>query len=282
MKQQSLKSVLYDSIWYLLVLLAVAITIVPVIWVVVSSFRPNAAIFAHTVPVSLGTFSPTPFTLEPYQEIFGKGFGRALFNTIFITACVVGGGIVVNSMAGLVYAKMDFPFKPVLFLLTLVTFMVPFRAIALPLFTIVRGLGWDNSYQALIVPALSNGVVILLFRQFFMGIPDDFIYAAKIDGGSWFTVYFRLFLPMSVASMIGGGMILFLDIWLAFLWPLIINPAQQFEVVQVSIARFATEHALIWNQQFAGTVITMLIPVFFLMILQRYFISGVTGGGIKE
>jgi len=282
MKRSSINRVFYDAIWYLLVLVAVAITIVPVIWVLVSSVRPNEAIFANTVPVSLETFAPTPFTLESYREIFGKGFGRALFNTMLITACVVGGGILVNSMAGLVYAKMDFPLKPVLFVLTLVTFMVPFRAIALPLFSIVRGLGWANSYQALIIPALSNGVVILLFRQFFMGIPDDFIYAAKIDGGSWFTVYFRLFLPMSVASMIGGGLILFLDIWLAFLWPLIINPSQQFEVVQVSIARFATEHALLWNQQFAGTVITMLIPVGFLMLLQRYFISGVTGGGIKE
>ena len=268
-------------VWYIVVVFGAVCTLVPFVWAVVSSFRPNEVIFRYVAPLSLKTFSPQPFALDAYREIFAKRFGHALFNTLFVTAATLSLGLLVNSMAGLAFAKIDFPVKRPLFVLTVITFLVPFRAIAIPLFTLIRDIGWINSYQALIVPAAFNGIVILLFRQFFLGIPDDYVDSAKIDGARWVTIYRRLFLPMSVPAMISAGLILFLDIWLAFLWPLIANPNPRFTVIQVSIARLSTEYGILWNQQFAATTITVLIPVVVLMALQNHYIRGLTGTEIK-
>lgn len=268
-------------VWYITVLLGAFITVVPVVWAVVSSFRPNPVIFQYISPLSFMTFSPAPYSLEAYVNIFEKGFGRALFNTLFVTGTTVGAGLIVNSMGGIVFAKMNFPGKDVIFILTLITFLVPFQAIAIPLFSLIRTLGWTNSFQALIVPALFNGIVILLFRQFFIGIPNDYVDSAKIDGAKWRTIYWRLFLPMSVPAMISAGLILFLEIWLAFLWPLIANPDPRYEIIQVSIARLATEYSILWNEQFAATTITVLIPVLILMGLQKHYIRAITGSEIK-
>lgn len=271
----------FTTIWYLAVLLGAIVTLVPFVWAVVSSFRPNHVIFSYVSPLSLRTFSPAPYDLEAYVAIFDKGFGRALFNTLFVTATTLGLGLVFNSMAGLAFAKLSFPGKRTLFVLTVITFLVPFRAIAIPLFVLIRDLGWSNSYQALILPATFNGIVILLFRQFFMGIPDDYVDSAKIDGAKWRTIYWRLFVPMSIPAMISAGLILFLEIWLAFLWPLIANPNPRYEVIQVAIARLSTEYGVLWNQQFAATTITTVIPIVVLIALQRHYVRGLTGTEIK-
>ncbi len=267
--------------WYFVVLIGMIVTLFPVVWGFVSSFRPNPIIFRYITPLSLMTFSPTPFSLEAYFEIFEKGFGRALFNTFFVTASTVGLGLIVNSMGGIVFAKMRFPGKNLIFMVTVFAYLVPFQAIAIPLFMLIRALGWTNSYQALIIPATLNGVVILLFRQFFMAIPDDYVDSAKIDGAPWRTIYWRLFLPMSGPALISAGLILFLDIWLAFLWPLIANPSREYAIVQVAIARLTSEYGVFWNEQFAAATITAVIPVIILMSLQKYYIRAVTGSEIK-
>lgn len=278
---QKLVSVINSLAWYVVVLTGLIITVIPVIWVTVSSFRPNEAIFHNAISPSLETFSPTPFIIQPYIAIFEKGFGIALLNTLIVTTATVVGGILVGSMAGFVFAKMNFPGRKFLFILTIVTFLLPFRAIAIPLFSLITDLGWRNSYQALIVPALFNGVVILLYRQFFMGVPDAFIDSARMDGASWWQIYWRIFLPISGPAAISAGLILFVFQWLAFLWPLIANPSPSYHVVQVAIAKFATEYTIMWNQQFAATVISTLIPLIVIMSLQKYFVGGMSGSEIK-
>lgn len=268
--------------WYLTVLTGLFVTILPIIWIFVSSFRPHSAIFKYATSPSVKTFIPTPFTIDPYITMFQHGFGWALANSLIVSTAIVSGGLIVNSMAGFVFAKIDFPGRTLLFILTIVTFMLPFRAIAIPLFTLIKQLGWRNSYQALIVPGLFNGMVILLYRQFFKGVPDEFVDSARIDGASWWQIYWKIFLPISKTAAISGGLLLFIGFWLSFLWPLLVNPDPRYQVAQVAIAKFSTEHGALWNQQFGASIITTLIPVILILNLQKYFVGGISGTEIKQ
>jgi multiple sugar transport system permease protein/putative chitobiose transport system permease protein len=212
--------------------------------------------------------------------MFKSGFDIALFNTTFVTVTTIAGGILVTSMAGFAFAKIDFPLKSFLFTVCIVSFMIPFQAIAIPLFVVVRRLEWTNTYQGLIVPALFNGIVILLFRQFYRGVPNALVDSALSDGASWWQIYSRIFLPISKPAAISAGLVFFVFQWLAFLWPLLVNPMPRFQVLQVTVAKFATEYSILWNQQFAATIISSILPIVVILYLQKHFV-GVVGTEIK-
>ncbi len=272
--------ILYNFLWYATVIGGLVGLLLPYLWVLVSSFRPNEIIFRYAYPLSANTFIPTHFTLEPYALIVESGLGIALFNTIFVTLCTIAGGILLTSMAGFAFAKIEFPLSKFLFVLYLVSFMIPFEAIAMPLFVVIRNLGWTNSYQAIIVPGLFNGMVILLFRQFYRGVPNALLDSALSDGASWWKIYSKIFLPISKPAIISAGLVFFVYQWLAFLWPLLANPLPRFQVLQVTIARFSTEYAVLWNQQFAATIVSTIIPICIIIYLQRHFV-GIVGVEIK-
>lgn len=273
---------IYPFIWTLCIVIGLAVTLVPFIWAAVSSFKPNPAIFGDLTPFSWRAFIPAPFTTEPYEAILlEKGFGRAVVNTIFVAGTTVVAGILINSMAGFAFARFNFRGKTLLFILVVLTFTVPFEAIAIPLFLFIRQLNWYDSFQALIIPGIANGLVIFLYRQFFSGVPDELVDAARVDGASWWTIYMRIFLPMSKHVSIGAGLILFLFQWESFLWPLIATPSPQYRIIQVAIARLATEYRVLWNEQFAASVIAALIPLVFILLFQKQFVSALAGTEIK-
>jgi ABC-type glycerol-3-phosphate transport system permease component len=254
---------------------------VPVLWAIASSFRPLDEIFRYVSPFSLRAFIPEAPTLEAYRAIFAKGFGRALANSLYVTAVTIAVGIVINSMAGFVFAKLVFPLQRLVFVVVLLASMIPFEAIAIPLYSLVQGLNWLDSYTVLIVPGIANGLVVFLFRQFFSEIPTELIEAALIDGASWWRIYWRIFLPLSKPAIISGALILFLFQWNAFLWPLVAAPKRQYHLVQVAIANLQIEYQVLWNEQFAASFIAAVIPVAIVLCFQRHYIRGIAGTGLK-
>lgn len=261
--------------WYLVIGLGLLVVLVPYLWVAVSSFRPNDIIFRYAYPLSVRTFLPTPFSLDSYVAMVKAGFDVALFNTILVTLVTIVGGVVVASMAGFVFAKIDFPLKSFWFAVCLISFILPFEAIAIPLYAVILRLRWTNTYQGLIVPALFNGTAILLFRQFYRGVPNAFLEAALCDGASWWQIYSRIFLRISKTAAISAGLIFFLYQWHAFLWPLLVSSLPKYQVIQIAIAKFSTEYYVLWNQQFAATVVSSIFPVAVILLLQRYFVAAV-------
>jgi multiple sugar transport system permease protein len=261
--------------WYVVTIMGLLIVLVPYVWVIVSSFRPNDVIFRYAYPLSFRTFLPTPFSMAPYIAMVKDGFDIALFNTIIVTLATIVGGILVASMAGFVFAKIDFPLKSFWFTVCLISFILPFEAIAIPLYTVILRLRWTNTYQGLIIPALFNGTAILLFRQFYRGVPNAFLEAALCDGASWWQIYSRIFLRISKTAAISAGLIFFLYQWHAFLWPLLVNSLPKYQVIQIAIAKFSTEYYVLWNQQFAATVVSSVIPVVVILLLQKYFVAAV-------
>ena len=209
--------------------------------------------------------------------IFENNFGRAMLNTFFVSTCSVVGGLLINSMAGFAFAQFRFRGDNIIFAFVLLSFAVPADAIAIPLFKMMRQIGWFDTFYALIIPMLPNGLIIFLFRQFFLGIPKELTEASRVDGLSWFGVYLRICMPLSIPVTLGAGLLLFVGQWESFLWPLIAAPSPELHLIQVTLGRFATEYEAIWNQQFAASSIAGLLPLIFIYLFQRQFVSALTG-----
>lgn len=270
-----------QALWYVTAVAGLLVIFVPLLWVIASSFRPLHEIFRFVSPFSLRAFVPEEFTLEAYRAIFAKGYGRALLNTLMVSGVTILFGIYLNSMAGFVFAKLRFPFKNVVFVFVLLTSMVPFEAIAVPLYTVARNLRLLDTYAVLIIPGVANGLVVFLFRQFFDEIPSELIEAARIDGASWWRIYHGIFMPLSVPAIISASLILFLFQWNAFLWPLVAAPSEQYRLIQIAIANMNLEYQTLWNEQFAASFIGAVIPVALILMFQRHYIRGIAGTGLK-
>ena len=257
------------------------IFVLPLWWAIVCSVRPNTEVFADIFPFTAKALLPSPFSLEAYQGVFDRGFGLIIANTMFVAVVTMVAGLIVNGMAGFAFAVFDFKGKNAILSLIIISFMLPFEAIALPLYTVTLQLGWVDNIAALIVPSVANGLAVFLFYQFFKEIPKDYLEAARLDGANWLDVLVRIYVPLSIPTCISAGLLLFVFQWEAFLWPLLAMPSQQFKVIQVGMAAFQQQYQTIWNQLFAVAVITALIPIALLLPLQRYYVQGLAGAGIK-
>ena len=256
--------------------------VLPLIWSLASSLRPLDEIFKYTSPFSLKAFFPDHLYLSAYVSIFwDKGFGIAVFNSVFVATATVLGGLIINGLAGFVFAVFQFPGRQLLFFITVLSFLVPFEAISIPLYNVIKLLGWIDSYYALIIPGLANGVVIFLFRQFFSQIPRELAEAARMDGAGWLRILWQIYLPLSKPVIISAALLIFLFQWESFLWPLICTRSEHLKVIQVALAGFQERYTTLWNELFAASNVATLIPLFVLLPLQRFYIQGVTGAGFK-
>ena len=179
------------------------------------------------------------------------------------------------------FAVFDFPLKRTLFAFVLLTFMMPFESIVIPLYTLIRTLDWTNTYAALIVPDLANGLVVFLFRQFFLGIPREIYEAARVDGASWWTIFLRLTMPLSGPTIATAALMQFIHQWDAFFWPLVAASTPELVVVQVAIARNITLEQANWGGLFASASTAILLAMIPFLLLQRYFIRTVTASADK-
>jgi multiple sugar transport system permease protein len=256
--------------------------VLPLIWSLASSLRPLDEIFKYTSPFSLKAFFPDQLDLSAYVSIFwDKGFGIAVFNSVFVATATVLGGLIINGLAGFVFAVFQFPGRQLLFFLTVLSFLVPFEAISIPLYNVIKLLGWIDTYYALIIPGLANGVVIFLFRQFFSQIPRELAEAARMDGAGWLRILWQIYLPLSKPVIISAALFIFLFQWESFLWPLICTRSEHLKVIQVALAGFQERYTTLLNELFAASNVATLIPLFVLLPLQHFYIQGVTAAGFK-
>ncbi|MAS33790.1 MAG: ABC transporter permease [Anaerolineaceae bacterium] len=269
-------------VYSLLITVAVVI-VVPLLWAFAASFTPNEKVFEYAYPFSWRAFLPVDFTLEAYENIFARGFGRALVNTFVLGSVTVVFGGTINAMAGFAFARFNFRGKRLIFIfIILLTFLVPVDLTAIPRFILVNDLGWINTWQALIVPGLANSLVIFLFRQFFEEIPQDLIDAARVDGASWPRLFFNVILPLSKPVLITAALLIFLSQWDAFFWPLLVAPRQELRLVQVEISNAVGQFQTLWNELLAGSMLAAIVPILVLMPFQRYYIQAITSSGLKD
>ena len=253
----------------------------PLAWLALASLRPQAEIFQPVSEFGWHTFIPSRFTLDNYRALWNGDFALAVKNSTFVALMTVVFGVVVNALAGFAFAAFDFRGKNLLFLLVVVSFMMPFEAIVLPLYVMIRAFGWANSYQALIVPEIANGIVIFLFRQFFASIPRDFYEAARVDGASWLYIFTRIAMPLSWPTIATSSLMLFLAQWDSFFWPVVAASAPDYAVVQVAIARNINFEQSDWGGLFASTNLAILLGTIPFLLVQRFYVRTLISGGIK-
>lgn len=270
------------AVLYVLHAVLIIIVFLPLIFALTSSFRPLEDLYRYVSPLTWKTFIPTKVTLEAYISIFREGYGTALLNSLFVAAVTVVLGVLINGMAGYVFAKYHFRGKNILFFLVLLSYMVPFELLSVNLYELIIRLDWVDTYKALIVPCIGNGMIIFLFRQYYLGFPDYLIEAARIDGMGQFSTFFRIVLPNSKPICISAGLVLFINQWESFLWPVLVTRSKELYTVQLALSNFSTQYTKNWDQIFAGSIIAFLLPVAIIMPLQKFFTAGLTSSGIKE
>ncbi|WP_025156717.1 carbohydrate ABC transporter permease [Leifsonia aquatica] len=256
--------------------------LVPVLWLVASTFRSATETFAASSPLSWQVLWPQDWTLDNLVSAVDSGFLTALGNSLIVAGVTVVVGLVVSSAAAFALAVIPFRGRGAVFTIVVLSFLIPFEAIAIPLSRTLSDWGLANTLVALILPGLGNGLAVFTLRQFFLGIPPSLSEAAHLDGANWFRIYWSIYLPLTRPALIGAGLILFLFQWQAYLWPILITSSDAMDLAPVAIAKSFGAFSTDYGRVFAETAILAVIPAIILLALQRFFVTSVASTGSKE
>lgn len=269
--------VLRNWLLYLLLCLGALFMLVPLMWTLSTSLKSGQ--YVLTMPPH---FIPRPFTFESYirlAELFP--IVRLFLNSLFVAIVSTLGQLVVAAMAAYAFARMSFRGRDALFLIYLATLMVPFQVTITPLFILMRYLGWVNTYQGLIGPAVFSAFGVFLLRQFFLTLPKELEEAAYLDGASPFTVFTRIILPVTRPALATLAVFAFMSSWNAFLWPLFVVRDTELMTLPLGLATLQGRYLTEWNLVMAGAVITVVPMLAVYLFAQQYFVKGVVLSGLK-
>lgn len=268
----------YLVMTYLVLIVACMIAIVPFLYVISTSLKETRALFSYPPQ-----WIPADPTTVNYRNLINEHpFLRWTFNSFFVASVVTVIKVVIDSMAGYAFAKMRFAGRDALFLLVLLTLMIPFSATLIPLYIIVRELNMTNSYWGLILPPLASPIGIFMMRQFIESLPSDLENAARLDGCSEFQIYRRVILPLIKPGLVVLGVFTFMNQWTSYLWPLVVNTKAEMMTLTVGIQSLRSLFTVDWGILSAGAVLSMLPLVLVFIFLQRFFIAGSIAGALKE
>jgi ABC-type glycerol-3-phosphate transport system permease component len=257
--------------------------LLPYLWMLGSAFKPRSELFTYVLPVSWKTFIPLSPTLDNFTRLlYDLGFLRNIYNTLLLSVITVAGSVLVCAMTAFVLAMIEFPGRKLIFFLIMFTMMVPFEARMIPTFLVVQNIGLSNTFTALYLPWLADAFLIFLFTNHFSEIPFDLYNAAIIDGCPHWKIFWRVMLPNIGPALISGGLIKFFFAWDSYVWPLIILRSPKWQVIGVAIANLFTDQSIEWELIFAGSLLSTIPVVILFFVLQKYYIAGMTSGGLKE
>lgn len=268
-----------------------AVFIFPLVFMVMSSLKPDAQLLRDTA--SIRAFLPVgDISLDNYAAAFQRApVALFIFNSVLVTGITVTASLFLGSMAGFAFAFLNWRGRDIVFSIILATLIVPFETIAIPLLLEVNSLpwidwngfttGWINSYHVQIIPWIGDGLTVFLFVQYFKDLPGELIDAARIDGASWFQVYWRVIMPISGPVIATAAILKFLIMYSQqYLWPLLVTQSENYRPVMVGLQYFFQLNVA-WGEVMAYlSIITLPVLVFYLF-LQRSFIASIAATGIK-
>ena len=266
------------GITYLALGAALVATLTPFVWMLLGSVKTQQELVRRPP-----TWLPETVTWENFAAWFGRlHIGTYFTNSVVVAAFTVLGTLLFCSMVGYALAKLHFPGKRALFLLVLVTLMIPGVVTFIPLFVVVSKLGMVSTYPALVLPFLAGPLGVFLMRQFIGEIPDALIEAARIDGAGEVRIFTRIVLPLCGPALATLAILTFLGSWNNFLWPLVVAQSDSMYTLPVALSLYSVgQNSTNYGVLLAGSVL-VITPVLLLFIaLQRYFIQGVAATGIK-
>ena len=267
---------------YAVLIVISVVTLFPLLWAFSASLRTDKELFQYTVPFTYHTIVPVVPTFASYVQLFTQfNFLQPMVNTLVLVVILIPLGCLINSVAAFAFATFNFRFKGLLYAIVLASFMIPFEAIAMPLYNVVDGMGLVDTWAGLVLPAIASGLVLFLFTQFFKDIPPSLIEAGRIDGANLAQIFFRIIMPSSVPVFITAGLMIFMDQWNAYLWPLLVARSKNVQTIQIALSSFKMERQTLWSCMYAGTMVSALIPLSLFLPFQKYFVQGVISSGVK-
>jgi multiple sugar transport system permease protein len=263
---------------YIFLIAGLALMVGPFLWMLLGSLKPESD-FLRNPP----TFLPSAPTTGNYGRLFDQlDFPQFFFNSAVIALAVTVGTLVFCPMLGYALAKLRWHGKRVVMALVLATLMVPAGITLIPNFILMSNLGLVNSYPGLILPFLAGPFGVFLMRQFMLGIPDELLEAARMDGASEFKIFWSVVMPIATPVLATLGILTFLGSWNSFIYPLVMATEPQMYTLPVALATFATgQYQADHGMLMAGSVI-LVVPVLVVFILfQRWITEGIATTGLK-
>lgn len=263
---------------YLLLTFTAVTMIFPFYWMIATSFKSEARVFAFPPD-----WIPNPAILSNYSYILTElPFARYTYNSAKISALWTLGIILSSSLAAYAFARVRFWGRETLFVITLAALMIPGQITMIPLYVVMTRIGWVDTHLPLIVPAyLGSAFGIFLIRQYFMTIPQELNDAAKIDGCSHFGIYWRIMMPLAKAVIATLALLSFMGSWNDLLGPVIYLFDEELFTLPLALTRFRGMYYTAWANMMAGATITLLPILVVFLFTQQYFVRGVVLSGLK-
>lgn len=260
--------------WTLLFLGGV-VMITPIIFMVSTSFKSGQEVYVLSIFPDAPTLKNYLFILE--ESKFLKWMLNSLWVATFSTASV----LFFDSLVGYTLAKFSFRGRQLIFIAILSTLMIPTEMLIIPWYMMSRTFGWIDTYWGIAFPGLMTGFGTFLMRQFFMSLPDELIDAARIDGWSEFSIWWRIAMPLVVPALSALAIFHFLGNWTAFIWPLIVTNDPEIYTIPVGIASFNGEFQMDWEVVMTASALATLPTLAVFLLLQRFIIRGIMLAGLK-
>ena len=256
------------------------IWMLPVVWTIVTSFRPEPALQRN-----LASLIPHPFTIENWTFILSSSqLWKWLGNSVLVSTTHTLAQLTVCSLAAYAFARLDFYFKRPLYILVLVGLMVPFEATFLPVYLLFSNLKLHNTLIALILPGIASSFAVFLMTQFFRGIPMELEEAAMMDGAGRFRIFLTIIIPLSTPVITALAIFTFLGNWNSYLWPIISATSTEVYTIVIGLRKISQAWGFVdfYGRNMAAAVFTALPIIIFFFVFQRRIISGIAiNSGIK-
>ena len=276
MKKTSKRGMVIRTI--VLAVLAIAF-VMPLVWMILTSLKNTNEVFAVDYH-----WLPSKFRWDNYKTVWtndSMSMTRAFANTLFITIVSVIGHLIVAALAAYAFAKVDFKGKNVIFMLFLASMMIPSQATIIPRFMMFKSIGLYNNLWAVILPGWFSTTAIFMLRQFYMGLPDDLMEAAKIDGAGHLRIFAQILTPLTKPAMVSLTVLACISSWNEYLSPLIFLVKENLYTVSMAIRWYMLDDSQRYELTMAAATCSIVPIIILFLFSQKYFVEGIATAGVK-
>lgn len=263
---------------HVILIIGVLISIFPFYWMIVMATNETSAVFAYPPVLKFGSH-----LIENLNKVFNKvDILTAFKNTVIVVLATTVLKLFFDSLAGFVFAKYKFPAKNFLFVIMLATMMIPGQLSLIPQFIIMAKIGWVNELKALIIPQVVNAFGIFWIRQYgASSIPDELMESARMDGCRTFGQYWHVALPILRPALAFLGILVFMQTWEDYLWPLVITNSPDKFTIMIAIAQLKSRYTVDYSMVVTGSLISTVPLIIMFLATSRQFIAGISQGAVK-